>query len=410
MKDHARPIAPEMISLFTGLGGLDLGLERAGWRSLYATDIDFAAVESLKSNQRRRRSGHAPGFLADALVEQADIRGLAGAELLSKIGRRRGDLTLLAGGPPCQSWSSAGHQKGFEDPRGQLLREYLRLSDQLDCRYLLFENVRGLLTARGADGIPGSALAWLREQLFRLGWQSKVELLSAADFGVPQRRVRLVLLGYRAGDTPNLPVATHAKVASGRLLPWRTLGDCLADIAPPLPSEIIRPSGKLAKELDSIGPGSGVKSPGKAEATRPGGHWGYKQGAFVADLSLPARTITANSQQDWIRDPALGLRRLSPRECAAVQGFPAGWVVAGKRSDQYRLVGNAVPPDLAFSVGQAVLNGMTTSSNQDQDRWTGVAPLPDRLQSAIEYTRREERRNGDSRRAAPAKRRAREVA
>jgi DNA (cytosine-5)-methyltransferase 1 len=163
-------------------------------------------------------------------------------------------------------------------------------------------------------------------------------------------------------------------------------------------------------ELGNIRPGSGVKSPGKAEATRPGGHWGYKQGAFVADLSLPARTITANSQQDWVRDPKLGLRRLSPRECAAIQGFPPGWVVAGKRSDQYRLVGNAVPPDLAFVVGQAVLEGMIAPPHQDQSRWTGVAPLPKRLQSAIEYTRREESRNGESRRAAPAKRRAREVA
>jgi DNA (cytosine-5)-methyltransferase 1 len=410
MKDHARPIAPEMVSLFTGLGGLDLGLERAGWRSLYATDIDFAAVESLKANQRRQASRQASRFLPDALIEQADIRDLVGAELLSKIGRRRGDLTLLAGGPPCQSWSSAGHQKGFEDPRGLLLREYLRLAHQLDCRYLLFENVRGLLTARGADGAPGSALAWLRDQLFRLGWQSKVELLNAADFGVAQRRVRLVLLGYRAGDTPNLPVATHAKAASGKLLPWRTLGQCLAEIEPPLPSEIIRPSGKLAMELANIRPGSGVKSPGKAEATRPGGHWGYKQGAFVADLSLPARTITANSQQDWVRDPKLGLRRLSPRECVAIQGFPPEWVVAGKRSDQYRLVGNAVPPDLAFVVGQAVLEGMIAPPHQDQSRWTGVAPLPERLQSAIEYTRREESRNGESRRTAPAKRRAREVA
>jgi DNA (cytosine-5)-methyltransferase 1 len=410
MKDQGYPTAPEMVSLFTGLGGLDLGLERAGWRSLYATDIDVAAVESLLANQQRGFSRGGDRFLADAVIEQADVRHLNGGDVLSKIGRRRGDLTLLAGGPPCQSWSSAGHQRGFEDPRGQLIREYLRVSSELDCRYLLFENVRGLLTARGADGAPGSALAWLRHELFRRGWQSKVELLNAADFGVAQRRVRLIILGYRAGDDPDLPSATHAKTAAPKRLPWRSLGDCLSDIAPPQPSETIRPSGKLAKELANIPPGSGVKSPGKPETTRPGGHWGYKQGAFVADLSLPARTITANSQQDWVRDPDLGLRRLSPRECAAIQGFPSGWIIAGNRSDQYRLIGNAVPPDLAFVVGQALLRCSNAPTKQVGGHWPVLAPLPERLQSAIEYTRREESRNGESRRAAAARRRSREVA
>jgi len=393
----------EVVSLFSGLGGLDLGLELAGWDCVFATDIDPRAIESLRANQGFKLENGAR-FLQNAQIEQADIRNLSGADLLSKTGRKRGDITLLAGGPPCQSWSSAGHQLGFEDPRGQLIEEYLRVASELDCRYLLFENVRGLVTARGPDGVPGSALAWLRKQLFERGWQTRVELLNAADYGVPQRRVRVILVGFRGGDTPRIPTPTCAKSAGlNGLLPWRTLGDCLAELDPPIDDEIIRPAGKLAGELATIPPGSGVKSPGKREATRPGGHWGYKQGAFVADLGLPARTITANAQQDWIKDPVRGLRRLSPRECAAVQTFPVGWTIAGKRADQYRLIGNAVPPHLAHAVGVALLDiGQGAAGPK---RWAALAPLPDRLQSAIEYTQREELRNGRSRREAPVKRR-----
>ena len=401
---EARDSMPELVSLFTGLGGLDLGLEAAGWECVFATDIDPRAIESLRANQGFRLQNGA-GFLQRAKIEQADIRDLSGATLLSKAARRRGDITLLAGGPPCQSWSSAGHQLGFGDPRGQLIGEYLRVASELDCRYLLLENVRGLVTARGPDGVPGSALAWLREQLFIRGWQTRVDLLNAADYGVPQRRVRVVLVGFRAGDTPRMPDPTHAKVVGlDGLRPWRTLGGCLSELDPPTADEVMRPTGKLAIELAAIRPGSGVKSPGKREATRPGGHWGYKQGAFVADLALPARTVTANAQQDWTKDFALGLRKLSPRECAAVQTFPEGWAIAGNRSDQYRLVGNAVPPQLAHVVGAALLESCTGAAKPQ--RWAALAPLPDRLQSAIAYTQREERRNGDSRREAPVKRRA----
>lgn len=396
---------PELVSLFSGLGGLDLGLEAAGWECVFATDIDRHAIDSLLANQGFSLPNGAR-FLENAEIDKADIRELAGHRILSRVGRRRGEIALLAGGPPCQSWSSAGHQLGFEDPRGQLIGEYLRVAGELDCRYLLFENVRGLVTARGPDGVPGSALAWLREQLFARGWQTRVELLNAADYGVPQRRVRVVLVGYRTGDVPQFPLPDHCKASDPRNLPpWRSLGECLAELAPPTAEEVIRPTGKLAGELASIQPGSGVKSPGKREATRPGGHWGYKQGAFVADLELPARTVTANAQQDWVKDSELGLRKLTPRECAALQTFPPGWIVAGKRSDQYRLVGNAVPPRLAEAVGTALLANCEVTAQAN--RWAGLAPLPDRLQSAIEYTQREERRNGISRREAPVKRQVR---
>ena len=191
---------PSYISVFSGAGGLDIGLEMAGWRTAYASDFDPDAIATLRSNVGTPLPGgrHA---LAGTFIEQADVRSLSAADVLAKAGARIGGVPLLAGGPPCQSWSSAGHQLGLSDPRGRLFGDFLRIADGIDARWLLIENVRGFLTARGPDGQPGSALAVMRRELLDHGYQTAVSLLNAADFGVPQRRVRLIMISYRTGET-----------------------------------------------------------------------------------------------------------------------------------------------------------------------------------------------------------------
>jgi DNA (cytosine-5)-methyltransferase 1 len=232
-------------------------------------------------------------------------------------------------------------------------------------------------------------------------------LVNAADYGVPQRRVRLFMFGFRSGDAPPFPLPTHAKIPDLQgqpIKPWVTLGEALSVLPPLAAEEVQRPTAKMAVELKGVKPGSGVKSPGKSEVTRPGGHWGYKQGAFVADLTQSARTVTANAQQDWIRDPKLGLRRLCPRECAAIQGFPQAWVFQGTRSTQYRLVGNAVPPPLSQALGMALRRHIRMESGDVDADLSNLLPLPPPLRLAIEYTVRDERANGESRRASPNRR------
>jgi DNA (cytosine-5)-methyltransferase 1 len=388
------------ISLFSGAGGLDIGLEAAGFRCLYAADIDRSAYLSLLAN-----AGRQTGHLNYAVIEQADVSRQTGDMILSRVGAKRGQIPLLVGGPPCQSWSSAGHQKGWHDPRGRLFDDFVRLARELDVRWLMFENVRGLLTARGPDGVPGSALALIRAKLLSAGFQTQVTLANAADYGVPQRRVRLVVFGYRIGNELPFPLATHGKTNSKH--PWISTDEALANIAPVDGDEIIRANPLLHAQLSELQPGTGIKSPGKKEATRPGGHWGYKQGAFVADTSLPARTVTANAQQDWVRDPKFGIRRLSPRECAALQTFPHDWVFVGSRRDQYRLIGNAVPPLLAGQIGKALHAHIIESWDQRAARVEELEPLAPKLAAAISYTQREERRNGASRRQAPQLRKTR---
>lgn len=380
----------EFLSLFAGAGGLDLGLERAGWHCLYAADSDADAVNTLRANQSFE-------FASGAILDHADVRELTGREILRRVGRRKGEIPLMSGGPPCQSWSSAGKQKGFDDPRGVLFHDFVRLADECGCRMIIFENVRGMLTARGPSGEPGEALAIIRQTLAEHGYHSEVRLLNAADYGVPQRRVRLIIIGYREVAAPIFPEPTHAKAQpdSLPLLPaWRTLGDMLANLDAPKPDDFIRPRGTMAERLRGLRPGQGAKSAGKKETTRPGGHWGYLQGGFVADPGLPARTVTASSQQDWIMLPDRSHRRLCPRECAAIQTFPEDWTFCGNTASQYRQIGNAVPPQLAEHLGAALIEMLNGSKVRGPIR----LELPRHLEAAIRYTKKEHLRNGESRR------------
>ena len=391
------------ISLFSGAGGLDLGLDRSGWKGLFATDWDQDAVASLKRNQGRRIRGGK--FAEHAEIVHRDVRELRAKEILASADARAGEIPLMIGGPPCQSWSSAGLQKGFEDPRGVLFQEFVRLADECGCRLILFENVRGLLTARGPDGDPGGALRIIRSTLWERGYYSTVALLNAANFGVPQRRVRLFILGFRDCARPIFPEPTHDRPDPGGLSfgkYWNPLSSVLLPEHQLKEDEWIRPAGKMAGRLVGVQPGQGIKSAGKAETTRPGGHWGYMQGGFVADPDLPSRTITASSQQDWVLLDDESYRRLCPRECAVVQSFPKNWVFVGNRTSQYRQIGNAVAPTVATKFGPVLEQALagTAYTNHQFD----PAILPSHLQSSIDYTRREERRNGESRRSAPAKR------
>lgn len=400
----------DFVSLFAGAGGLDVGLEAAGWNCRHASDIDDVAVTTMKANQAAGTKFNGRPVFNGTLIEKADVRTLSGKEILRKIEANRGDIPLLAGGPPCQSWSSAGHQLGFQDPRGRLWSDFVRIANELDVRFMLFENVRGLLTARGEDGVPGSALNTIRSKLLDVGFQTTVSLLNAADYGIPQRRVRLFIIGYRNGDAPDFPQVTHSKsiedIQNG-LLPWVSMENALGEITPIQKNEVIRPSEKLGAELCLLKSGTGIKSAGKPESTRPGGHWGYKQGAFVADRSLPARTVTAGMQQDWLKDTNYGIRRLTPRECAAIQTFPKDYIWPDKLADQYRLIGNSVPPRLAEIVGAKLMNNVVKNAPFSVSCERTLSPLDPRLQAAIAYTKREEVRNGPSRRAAASKRKMR---
>lgn len=393
---------PSAVSLFSGAGGLDIGLERAGFRVVAAVDSDGDCIETLLSNQRKRLQipGTQDFYLDSTRILHRDISTLKGVDLLPEKASRRRTPDLLVGGPPCQPFSSAGKQLSVHDPRGRLFEHFVRIADELRPRLILFENVRGLVTARGPNGVHGEALALVKEAFEAIGYATSFRLLNAADFGVPQRRVRMFMLASRNAPLPVFPEPTHSETASRSLFdstkPWMTLRQLLSTLdCPLLDEDIVRPSATLARALEGVPAGSGLKSPGAREATRPGGHWGYKQGTFVADLDNAARTVTAASTQDWIQT-ADGLRRLTWRECAALQGFPPEWEFSGPKASVFKQVGNAVPIKFGEVLGQALIDACGRAT----ERKAESAPLPDEFVAAIEYSRKEHARNGESRQRA----------
>jgi DNA (cytosine-5)-methyltransferase 1 len=387
---------PSLVSLFTGAGGLDIGLELAGFSTIAAVDSDSDCVRTLLANKGRHSSGPHK-LLADATLLCAKIEDVKPEHLRPKNSGKHWVPDLLAGGPPCQPFSSAGNMLALSDPRGRLFEHFVRIADGLRPRLILFENVRGLVTARGPSGEPGEALALVKKGFESIGYSVRFSLLNSADFGAPQRRVRLFMLATSCTSLPTFPLPTHSEESFPlfALHPWVTLGQCIANRLPAMPDEIEQPSEELARKLATLPPGSGLKSPGARETTRPGGHWGYKQGTFIADLARPARTVTAATTQDWIWDLQGRLRRLTWRECSDIQGFPSDWEFYGNKASRYRQIGNAVPVVFGLALGKELLAAL----NQPVRGKVESAPLPDEFTSAIQYTKKEHRRNGPSRHA-----------
>jgi DNA (cytosine-5)-methyltransferase 1 len=393
-----------VMSLFTGAGGLDIGLEQAGFRTLSAVDNDPDCVRTLLMNQAARvHHDNQRAVLEGTKIIQAGVESLDPSDLKPPFAGPEWAPDLMAGGPPCQPFSSSGKMLSLSDPRGRLFEHFVRLAEGLKPRLILFENVRGLVTARGPSGEPGEALLMVREAFENIGYATTFAMLNAADFGCPQRRTRCFMMATRCTSLPDFPEPSHTESPDRSLFGtsprWVSLGEFLATLPPPSEDEIVRPTSRLAAQLAEVAAGAGLKSAGAREATRPGGHWGYRQGTFIADLDQPARTVTGSASQDWVRLPDSSLRRLTLRECAGLQGFPPAWEFAGPIASQFRQVGNAVPSIFGRVLGRSLIAALKGG----QRTRPASAPLPRDFAAAINYTKREHARNGESRRVAKEK-------
>lgn len=402
MDGHREHAGPTVIDLFCGAGGLTAALESVGWTTVAAVDSDNDCIAALERNKAVRIP--VPGFPGKFYLDRtqlkcADIREIRGEDLRPPAVSRRWRPDLLAGGPPCQPFSSAGLMRGLRDPRGQLFQEFVRLAVELKPRFVLFENVSGLVTARSADGKPGGALRRVQRAFENAGYACRFDLLNAADYGAPQRRVRLYMIASRHDPLPQFPTPTHGQsdkqIAFG-LNPWVTLGEFLATLPPSQDGDIVRPSPTRARELARLKPGTGLRAVGIVEANRPGGHWGYRQDCFVADLSLPARTIRAASTPDWIRLDDGSLRRLTWRECAALQGFPREWLFSGTRAGRFRQIGNAVQGSIGKSIGRV----LSAAAEERRSVRPVSSAWPASFHKRVRYTAMEQIVNGAHRDAA----------
>lgn len=384
------------ISLFTGAGGLDIGFEQAGFETVSAVEISVPFCNTIIQNQAKR-----------VVIPNTDRHYFEGTEIFNKdittvtseeLNSKGVEIDCLIGGPPCQSFSSAGKQDSIFDHRGTLIYEYLRLLREIRPKVFLFENVRGLVTARGRNCEPGEVLMSLVNMMQDEGYHCRVSLLNSADYGSPQRRVRCFIIGSRIGVAPDFPQPTHservmaASIFGNVLKPWNTLGDFLREHADNDPNNWTQPTESLLRDLASIPEGKGLKSVGRAEATRPSGHWGYRQGTFIADTSKPARTVTGSSSQDWIRMHDGSLRRITLKEAAGLQGFPEEWEFCGSKANKYQQIGNAVPIVFGKVLGETLYQYLSREEFENFSSSDSI--ISPKIMESIRYTKYDSEKNG----------------
>jgi DNA (cytosine-5)-methyltransferase 1 len=329
-------LTPTAIELFAGCGGLSTGLLDAGIRVLLGTDYYAPAMHAYKYNHAYRGS--------QALT--ADIRSLKGQVLLDMIGLRPGQLSLIAGGPPCQPFSIIGKRQGLADVRGDLVFEFIRIVREALPAAFIFENVANLSTVAN-----GEVLAVLLEQMEKAGYATSTAILNAADYGVAQMRKRLIIVGVR-GQTPLPfpPIPTHGQRALLGEQPYRTSRDVLDDL--PDVNE------KAAHFIPNHEPTE--HSPGMLEVFRqlaPGTR-DPKSHHDRLHPDRPSYTLRAGTGNFSPLRPIHYRhdRVISVRESARIQGFADEfiWPYSLPRLQQYRQVGNAVPPPLAQVVAKHV--------------------------------------------------------
>ncbi|MCY7286700.1 MAG: DNA cytosine methyltransferase [Cryobacterium sp.] len=336
------------ISLFSGIGGLDAGVTAAGFDVRVAVEYDRDSAASLRAN-------HFVG--AEDRVIERSILAVSTAEILERGGLRAGELSLVVGGPPCTPFSKSGYwleykRKGL-DPNASLIDEFARVVREARPEVALLENVHGL-AYRNHNAIP---FARLLAQLRDAGYGVAYRVLSAADYGVPQLRKRLVVYAVRGGTPPPFPTPTHSGWSETRrsvdasLAPYVTSRQAIGDLEDrdDLMEAEEQVGGKYGDLLPLIPPGDNyLFLTAKRGYPDPRFEWRTRYWTFLLKLDPDRPSTTIQSQPG----PYIGPfhwrnRRLRLLEAMRLQTFPDDYVVIGNRRSAQVQVGNAVPPLLA---------------------------------------------------------------
>ncbi|MBL9092306.1 MAG: DNA (cytosine-5-)-methyltransferase [Planctomycetaceae bacterium] len=387
--------------------GLDIGLHRTGrFKLLAAVEKQRSFCDTIVANSKAGRI-EKNLVLYDQPIEELDPE-----KILERLELRAGELDLLVGGPPCQSFSTTGRRGTTQDPRGTLLWQFLRFVDVMRPKFFLMENVRGLLSAAlqhrpiaerpdkggpplAPQELPGSVVRSFAEDLRRKtdnAYHMDCFEVNAVNYGAPQLRERALFIGNRFNAVVNFPDPTHGpatnEVADQRtfegfseksLQPWATLRDAIGDLqedAPVLMDFSPRKKGFLAL----VPPGSNwrslpvdiqKKSMGKAWAAKGGRSGWWRRLTF--DLPCPTLVTMPNHASTSLCHPK-ECRALSLREYARIQEFPDDWVFCGKTMEQYAQVGNAVPVRLGSIAGELIADELDRLAKRN---WNPHATKPE---------------------------------
>jgi DNA (cytosine-5)-methyltransferase 1 len=361
IQEQQKPIA---LSFFSGAMGLDLGIEKAGFNIRLACEVDKFCRQTIALNRPNTALlGDINNYEPDDILEAARLTS-------------QDDIDLIVGGPPCQAFSTAGKRKAFHDDRGNVFLKYLDLALSLKPKYLVIENVRGLLSCPlkykprdqkngsqysifSEDEVKGGALNYVLSKLKKFGYAYSFNLYNAANFGTPQTRERIIIICSRNGEIPPFLTPTHSENGEYGLPKWKTLESCLKNIhkhdyinfpEKRLKYYRILKSGQnwrdLPEELQKEAMGKSYYLGGGKTGFLRRLAWDKPSPTLVTHPAMPA-TDLAHPEED---------RPLSIQEYKRIQEFPDNCELAGSLIQQYKQVGNAVPVSLGLAVGKLIIN------------------------------------------------------
>ena len=371
-----------VVSLFSGAGGLDIGLEDAGFKTSVCVEFDTDCRETLRHNR--------PEWLLfedSVKVESGkistripgDIRDIEVEELLGLANLKKGEASLVVGGAPCQPFSNIGKKLGREDEKnGDLFLEFVRMVKGVDPKAFIFENVAGITQQKHTEVID-----YMVNKFKGLGYGISNTILNAANYGVPQRRERFFLIGIKGVKKPSFPLPTHFKdkkhyqsfmdsigcKSENRFEKWMSVKDAFSKIPK---DHVLRDdyalmniSEKVINRMKYINQGENFKVVPQdllPNCWKNGKHQGNDTfGRLIENLpSVTIRTAAYNPSKGMYIHPNQN-RGLSTTEMAKLQSFPYNWEFKVKSRGRVTLVsggrqiGNAVPPGLAEALGKSIL-------------------------------------------------------
>lgn len=378
-QDHpsyaAKPNKPIVLSFFSGAMGLDQGIEQVGFDIRIACEVDKYYRQTIALNKPET-----------ALI--GDINKYTSDEILSYAGLTRSDdVDLIIGGPPCQAFSTAGKRNGFNDDRGNAFLTYLNIAFDIRPKYLVIENVRGLLSCpmqhrphemRGhdfpdltLDELPGGALNFIISIIRKNGYNFSFNLYNTANFGTPQNRERIVIVCSRDGKKPPFLTPTHSEDGEGLFKKWKTFKQATENIT--IHQHLTFPEKRLkyykmlsdgqnwknlSEDLQKEALGKSYFSGGGKTGFLRRLAWDKPSPTLVTHPAMPA-TDLAHPQEN---------RPLSIQEYKRIQEFSDDWQLAGPLLEQYKQVGNAVPASLGRAIGLLIyqlLNNEEIKSNNN---------------------------------------------
>lgn len=383
----------KVLSLFTGAGGLDLGLERAGFEIAGCVEADPDCRQTLRKNRPHWK-----------LLEPGDIHSHRPRDLLSAFNLEGQGATLLAGGPPCQPFSKSGQWKHgrarrMSDPRAATLRAYLEVLEAALPEAMLLENVKGIVATRTRVTQKYEPLDVLRAALSRINrrhgtaYEPIALVVDAAEHCVPQRRERVFVYAARDGSGLVAPIPTHSSTSSDVAaddggLRFATAWDAIGDLDDPDFDPSLLPAGSWADLLPSIPEGCNYAHHTRRGDGEPLFGWRTRYWSFLLKLAKDRPSWTIQAQAG----PATGpfhwrSRRLTTREVARLQCFPDDWEIHGAATSVRRQLGNAVPPPVGELLGLEIrrqllqekparLPPLTPMLRDDCPEPEPVAPVP----------------------------------